>query len=86
MTDQSWDVDFAKSLVVYLNGEAISSPDARGERIVDQSFYIFFNAHYEDLPFVLPAASRWSASSWRTVPTRQFVRAARFSTPLHPCS
>jgi glycogen operon protein len=38
----------------FLNGEGIDSPDARGERVVEQSFYVLFNAHYEALPFVLP--------------------------------
>ena len=28
--------------------------DARGERVVDDSFYLLFNAHYEPLTFVFP--------------------------------
>jgi len=26
-----------------------------GERVVDDSFYVLFNAHHEQLPFVLPS-------------------------------
>jgi len=48
-----------------LNGEAIPSPDARGERILDDSFYILFNAHYEPIPFMLPEA-KWG-QKWTKV-------------------
>ena len=41
---------------MYLNGEGITSRGPRGERIRDDSFYIIFNAHHEDLDFVLPDA------------------------------
>ena len=54
MAEEQWGEGFAKALGVYLNGEGIDSPDARGERVVDQRFYVLFNAHYEPLPFVLP--------------------------------
>jgi pullulanase/glycogen debranching enzyme len=36
------------------NGEAIPSPDAEGNRIVDDSFLLLFNAHFEPLPLRLP--------------------------------
>jgi len=52
MTEEQWGEGFAAA-GVFLNGEGIDSPDARGERVVDQSFYVLFNAHYEPLPFVL---------------------------------
>jgi glycogen operon protein len=57
MTDQDWNTAFAKSLGVFLNGEAIASPDLFGERVVDDSFYVIFNAHWEPLPFTLPNPS-----------------------------
>jgi isoamylase len=56
---------FAKSLGVFLNGRAIPTPDERGERIYDESFYVIFNAHHEALPFTLPD-ERWG-TSWVTV-------------------
>src|ERR1039458_724530 len=37
MTDDDWSAGFAKSLTVFLNGNAISEPDPRGERIRDDS-------------------------------------------------
>jgi len=55
MSEEHWAQGFAKSLGVFLNGEAIASPGPRGERIRDDSFYLLFNDHYEPLPFTLPA-------------------------------
>jgi glycogen operon protein len=54
MSEEDWRVGFAKSLGVFLNGEAIARPDLEGERVVDDSFYIIFNAHHEPLDFTLP--------------------------------
>jgi glycogen operon protein len=54
MTDDDWESGFAKSVMVYLNGDAIPEPDARGERIVDDSFFLLFNAHHEPIDFTLP--------------------------------
>ena len=46
---------------MFLNGEAIPAPNARGERVVDDSFLLCFNAH-DASP---------STSSPRTATTRQ---------------
>jgi isoamylase len=62
MSDQDWQSGFAKSLAVYLNGKAISSLGPRGERIVDASFYILFNADHEARTYRFPAQEfgrRW---------------------------
>jgi isoamylase len=54
MTDDDWAVGFAKSLTVFLNGDAITEPDPRGERIRDDSFLLLFNASELDLEFTVP--------------------------------
>jgi isoamylase len=54
MTDEDWAAGFAKSLIVFLNGDAISEPDQRGERITDDSFLLLFNASEHDLDFTVP--------------------------------
>jgi glycogen operon protein len=56
MTEEQWAEGFAKSLGVFLNGNSIQRPGLHGERIVDDTFYVMFNAHYEPLTFVLPQA------------------------------
>jgi glycogen operon protein len=62
MSDNDWQAGFAKSLAVFLNGRAIPTPNERGERIVDESFYVMFNAHHEPLDFTLPE-EKWG-SKW----------------------
>lgn len=62
MTQDDWDFTFGKALQVYFNGDAISEPDARGQKITDDSFILMFNAHYEEIEFTLPPRSlgvRW---------------------------
>ncbi|HSI89780.1 MAG TPA: glycogen debranching protein GlgX, partial [Adhaeribacter sp.] len=62
MSDEHWSQDFAKSMAVYLNGKALRAVGARGEHILDDSFYIIFNAHHESISFKLPLkkyGSQW---------------------------
>src|SRR5271157_536300 len=64
MTPQDWGSGFGKSLTVFLNGEAIPEPDARGFPVVDDSFLLCFNGHDEQLDFVVPEGiygKQWSA-------------------------
>ncbi|MGB3772406.1 MAG: glycogen debranching protein GlgX [Rhodococcus sp. (in: high G+C Gram-positive bacteria)] len=51
MTEEDWDSGFGKSLAVFLNGESIPEPDGRGNRVVDDTFYLCFNAHHEPIDF-----------------------------------
>ncbi len=55
MTEDQWQVGYAKAIGIFLNGEEIVTPGERGERIMDDSFYMLFNAHYETLEFLLPS-------------------------------
>ena len=55
MSEEDWNTGFVKSLGVFLNGEGIVAPDSRGERIIDDSFYLLFNSHLEPVSFTLPA-------------------------------
>ncbi|HEY0053980.1 MAG TPA: glycogen debranching protein GlgX [Pedobacter sp.] len=54
MTEENWKHDFAKSLAVYLNGRGLLTVGTQGELIIDDSFYVIFNAHHEPLDFKLP--------------------------------
>jgi glycogen operon protein len=62
MSDEEWTVGFAKSIGVFLNGKAIHSLDERGQRVVDDSFFVLFNAHHEALEFTLPGA-QWGKTA-----------------------
>ncbi|MDO5730703.1 glycogen debranching protein GlgX [Corynebacterium sphenisci] len=65
MTPEDWDFDFGKSLAVFLNGAGIAEPDERGHRIVDDSFLLCINAHYEELDFLVPDADY--AAEWEVI-------------------
>jgi isoamylase len=54
MTDDDWKAGFARSIGVFLNGDAIPSVTPRGEPLVDDSILLLFNAHFEPVEFVLP--------------------------------
>jgi isoamylase len=56
MTDEVWNEGSAQSMAVFLNGQAIPSPDPRGQRIEGDSFLLCFNAHFEPVTFALPNA------------------------------
>ena len=55
MQEHNWKEDFAKSLGVFLNGHGIKGRDPMGRKIIDNSFYIIFNAHHGSLSFTLPS-------------------------------
>ncbi len=64
MTEAQWDSDVAKTLGMLLPGEGIEELDARGNRILDDSFLVLMNAHHEEVPFTLPSlasGTRWLA-------------------------
>ncbi|ORA23590.1 glycogen debranching protein GlgX [Mycobacterium aquaticum] len=63
MTAEDWETGYAKSVAVYLNGHGIPDLDVRGQQVVDDSFLLCFNAHYEPIEFVLPPkdfADQWT--------------------------
>ncbi|GIH99694.1 glycogen debranching protein GlgX [Planobispora takensis] len=84
MSAADWHTGYAKSLAVFLNGEAITEPGPRGERIVDDSFLLLINGHHEDMTFALPE-SRYGAG-WRTVldTADEFVRDDPFPDEYWP--
>ncbi|MFI1580607.1 glycogen debranching protein GlgX [Embleya sp. NPDC020630] len=55
MSDGDWWAAAAKSVAVFLNGNAISEPDPRGQKITDDSFLLLFNASHEAEEFTIPA-------------------------------
>jgi isoamylase len=57
MTQADWDAGFARSLAVFLNGDAITEPDPRGDPVSDDRFLLLFNAGSEPITFTLPVAA-----------------------------
>ena len=64
MDDEDWGAWFAKSMMVFLNGDAIPEPDGRGEKIRDDSLLVLLNADANGIDFTLPPESYGVV--WRT--------------------
>jgi glycogen operon protein len=56
MTDAAWNAPFVRSLGVLMVGNAIDDIDERGQLLSGDTLLILLNAHFESVPFVLPAA------------------------------
>src|SRR5690625_1862986 len=54
MEEEDWHESFARSIMIFYNGQAIPEPDARGERITDDSLIILLNADAEPVDFTIP--------------------------------
>ncbi|MDO5711560.1 MAG: glycogen debranching protein GlgX, partial [Micrococcales bacterium] len=51
MVEQDWQTGYARTLAVFLNGDAIFEPGPLGQRVRDDSFILLFNAHSEPVDF-----------------------------------
>jgi isoamylase len=63
MTQRDWRRGDARAIGVYLNGDEIRAQTPQGERVVDDSFLLLFNAHFEPIEFRLPTkrfGTRWT--------------------------
>ncbi len=70
MTDEDWNNGYARTLMVFLNGAEIQSPDAAGRAVRDDHFLMLFNAHHDAVEFLLPKDvpdATWSVAL-RTAP------------------
>jgi glycogen operon protein len=65
MEDEYWAKGGAHSIAVLLRGDAIPDRDARGERVVDDTFYVVFNGYAEERPARLPEDG--GATGWELV-------------------
>jgi len=52
-----WDTSYSLALLVFLNGREIAGVDARGDRVVDDHFYLAFNSSDQPITFALPQQS-----------------------------
>ena len=64
MSEEDWHQWFAKSFMLFLNGDALPARDHRGQPGHDSSFLLLFNSHVEPVTFTLPGAplgDRWTS-------------------------
>jgi isoamylase len=65
MSEHDWESGFGRSIMVFLNGDAIGDLDRRGERVRDDSFLLCFNAHDDEIDMSAPDAGY--GSEWTVV-------------------
>ncbi len=65
MTPEHWDQDFAKSIAVFLNGQGLHAVNSEGEKVIDDNFYIIFNASDQAIDYKLPGENY--AKDWRII-------------------
>jgi isoamylase len=65
MSDAAWDSPFIKCLGVRFAGDIINEVDERGEPISGDSLLLILNAHWEEIPFTMPAAR--TEHVWETI-------------------
>ena len=51
--DEEWTHDYARCLGLYLPGDGLGDWDERGHPLQDDDFLLLFNAHHEEIPFIL---------------------------------
>src|SRR5215468_856132 len=54
MADQDWETPYARAMMVFLNGNAITEPGPRGEPVRDDTFLILVSANRDPVTFTLP--------------------------------
>jgi isoamylase len=86
MTKRDWNE--MRTVGMFLNGLEIAAPGPRGERVEDDSFLLLFNAHHEDVTFMLPTrrfGASWALELSTAYPTAEpgtLVAAARTEVPM----
>lgn len=63
MTEEQWDAGTIKAINIFLHGEAIEAPDPHGNRLIDNSFLLLFNAEPDLLEFTIPEP--FQSFSWK---------------------
>ena len=72
MTPEDWGTGLGTCVAVFLNGDSIPAPNARGERVVDDTFLLCFNANDHEQDFVTPNgdyAAEWTGDLDTASPT-----------------
>ncbi|WP_404361899.1 glycogen debranching protein GlgX [Marinobacter sp.] len=62
MTKEEWDTTFARALGALVTGTGLPDVDRQGERLEDDDFLLFLNAHHDDVAFTIPEIA--GIASW----------------------
>lgn len=58
VTEEQWLEGLSKEISVFLNGEEMPARGKQGERLMDDSFLLLFNANHEPVEFMVPMGLR----------------------------
>ena len=88
MTDDDWSTGYARAVGVFINGQTIPTTDHYGQRIVDDTFLLLFNAGHESLEWQIPGpqwSRRWTVDLDTADPRRGLRRTvnAKASDTMH---
>jgi isoamylase len=75
MTSEDWHNEFGRAVMLFVNGEGIRERGRYGQRHVDDSFLLCFNAHDAPLRFAMP--SNDYGQKWESVITTAEPKADR---------
>jgi glycogen operon protein len=65
MREEDWQHEHAKSFGVFINGRGMRARSSLGIRVIDDSFYIIFNAYHGYINYKLP--SEEYAKDWTLI-------------------
>jgi isoamylase len=57
MSDEEWHQEHARTLGMFLSGEAVDELDEKARPVKDENFLLIMNAHHEEIPFLLPTVA-----------------------------
>jgi isoamylase len=79
MSEEHWEQEYAKSVAVFLNGKGLHALDSEGKKVEDETFYIIFNAHHDQITYRLPEKQYGSAWELALSTSNSRAAASKFS-------
>jgi len=82
MTDENWQEGYAKSVAIYLNGSGLNTVDHNGNKVVDDNFYVIYNANTEVIEYRLPRVEY--GNEWQLIVDTAVTAEPEMPLNLHP--
>ena len=78
MGEAQWDEDSAHCVGMFISGKALADIDRFGRQLQDDDFLLLFNAHHEDVNFIIPdlPGQPWTVCVDTAVPAAAATRLA----------
>lgn len=93
MQEDHWKEYYAKTIGIFLNGKGLRCVNEWGEKMVDDSFYVIFNAHHDTIEYTLPEekyAKGWQrivdTGKWKSEDTEVYQASGKVKIAGHSIS